>query len=269
MNDIKYQNFIKRKLICRNCGKPNHHIRDCYEPKTSFGIILYKFIDRKLKILLIKRRNTLGFVQFVRGQYNINNKEYIQKLVNVMTNEEIHLIKTLKFIDLWKYLWKLDNTEYSKTYAYTNSHNKYKKLKIGEVTILDILLSKRNTNYQEQEWGFPKGRKNKQETNMETSLREFTEETGISNENIKIVNKKFIENYISYDNLEYKNIYFLAKYTGNNYEFIVSNSNKQQFAEVSEIKFFEIKEACEIIRNYSKKKKEIVNHVKNYFNKNL
>ena len=100
---IKFNNF-RSKLICRNCGKPNHHIKDCYEPKTSFGIILYKFINRKLKILLIKRRNTLGFVQFVRGQYNIHKIDYLQKLFNVMTNEEIELIKNRSFRFLWNYL---------------------------------------------------------------------------------------------------------------------------------------------------------------------
>ena len=36
MEEIKYKNFIKRRMICRNCGKSNHHIKNCYEPKTSF-----------------------------------------------------------------------------------------------------------------------------------------------------------------------------------------------------------------------------------------
>jgi 8-oxo-dGTP pyrophosphatase MutT (NUDIX family) len=270
MEEIKYKNFIKRRMICRNCGKLNHHIKNCYEPKTSFGIILYKFIDRRLKILLIKRRNTIGFVQFIRGQYNINDKDYILKLINVMTNTEIDLIKNENFLYLWKYLWKIKTPGLTtKSYDYTNSLRKFNIIKNNTELNLKELLSKRKTFYEDQEWGFPKGRKNKQETNIETGIREFTEETGIPDTDIKIINKKFIENYISYDNLEYKNKYFLAKYTGDETIFSVSDNNKEQFTEVSEIKFFEISEAISIIRDYSIKKKTIVNLVETYITKYL
>jgi len=270
MEEIKYKNFIKRRMICRNCGKNNHHIKNCYEPKTSFGIILYKFIDRHLKILLIKRRNTIGFVQFVRGQYNINDKDYILKLINVMTDTEINIIKNSEFIDLWEYLWKIKSGGGNiKSYDYSNSSRKYYIIKNDRVLNLKELISKRKSTYKDQEWGFPKGRKNKQETNIETAVREFTEETGISRDSIKIINKKFIENYISYDNLEYKNIYFLAKYTGDESIFSVCDDNREQFTEVSEIKLFKINDAQNIIRDYSIKKKTIVKLVETYINKYL
>ena len=270
MEEIKYKHFVKRRLICRNCGKLNHHIKNCYEPKTSFGIILYKFIDRRLKLLLIKRRNTIGFVQFVRGQYNLNDKNYILKLLNVMTETEINIIKTSEFIDLWKYLWKIKSANaHTKSYDYNNSSKKFYTLKTDPELNLDEIISKRKSSYIEQEWGFPKGRKDKRETNIETAIREFGEETGIKEENIKIINKKFIENYISYDNLEYKNIYFLAKYTGDTNLFRVDDVNREQFTEVSEIKFFEIEESVNIIREYSKKKKLIVSLVEKYINKYL
>ena len=261
----------KNKLICRNCGKPNHHIRDCYEPKTSFGIILYKFIDRKLKILLIKRRNTLGFVQFVRGQYLVENISYIQKLFNVMTNVEIEIIKNKSFDFLWRYLWKeVNNNSHRASYDYSNSLMKYNKLIRSRVHNIDFFINNKFTNYEDQEWGFPKGRKNKSENNIETAIREFTEETGIPNDKIKLIKKKkFIENYVSYDNIEYKNIYFLAKYMGTDYEFCVSEDHREQYSEVSSINFFEVEQAYSIIRNYSIKKKKIVHLVNNYINKYL
>lgn len=249
----------KNKLICRNCGKPNHHIKDCFQPKTSFGIILYKFINRELKILLIKRRNTLGFVQFVRGQYNIKNCEYIQKLFNVMTNTEIELIKQKNFSLLWEYLWKDGGTgRHTRSYDYVRSESKFIDIYKSSVNNVEYFISNKFTNYEDQEWGFPKGRKNKNETNIQTALREFGEETGISPSKIKLKKKQFIENYISYDNVEYKNIYFLAKYLGDDFEFTVSPDHKEQFSEVSSIKFLEIFDAREIIRNYSVKKKELV-----------
>ena len=259
----------KNKLICRNCGKLNHHVRDCYEPKTSFGIILYKFIDRKLKILLIKRRNTLGFVQFVRGQYSVENISYIQKLFNVMSNTEIDIIKSESFNFLWSYLWKEANSR-RVSYDYSNSLIKYNKLIQSKVHNIDFFINNKFTNYEDQEWGFPKGRKNKCENNVETAIREFTEETGIPTGKIKLIKKKlFIENYVSYDDIEYKNIYFLAKYNGTEYDFSVSEDHKEQYSEVSSINFFEIEQAYNIIRDYSTKKKELVHLVNNYINKYL
>ena len=271
----KFNKFNKKKLVCRNCGKPNHHIKNCYEPKTSFGIILYKIINRKLNILLIKRRNTLGFVQFIRGQYSLNKPEYIQKLFNVMTNKEIKLIKTSSFKFLWNHLWKDDTPDVvPTTYDYITSLRKFNSLIEGTLIKdryinLTKFISDRVTNYIDQEWGFPKGRKNKKETNIETALREFTEETGIDSSKIKILNKKFIENYISYDDVEYKNIYFLAKYIGQDNIFNISDNIKEQFTEVSAVDFFDINIAYELIRDYSCKKKEIVKLVKNYINKFL
>ena len=187
-----------------------------------------------------------------------------------MTEEEIDILKKYEFVDLWKYLWKMNtNDENTNTYDYINSHKKFKIIKNDNSMNLDALISNRTANYKDQEWGFPKGRKNRRETNIETAVREFTEETGIPEENIKIINKKFIENYISYDNLEYKNIYFLAKYTGDENIFTVSDINREQFAEVSEIKFLDTDDAYNIIRNYSKKKRKIVKLVKIYINKYL
>ena len=82
--------MIKKKLfICQNCGKRNHHIKNCYEPKTSFGIILYRIENEELQLLLIRRKNTLGFVQFVRGQYKDKDYIYLQKLINVMTKIQL------------------------------------------------------------------------------------------------------------------------------------------------------------------------------------
>ena len=99
-------------------------------------------------------------------------------------------------------------------------------------------------------------------------MREFSEETGIDSKYIKIVNKKFIERYISYDDIEYKNVYFLAKYLGNQKIFSVSNK-KEQFIEVSDIRFFNSKDAIDAIRDYSLKKKTIIKLAKNYINKYL
>ena len=260
----------KKKLVCRNCGKLNHHIKNCFEPKTSFGVILYKYIDRKLNILLIRRRNTIGFVQFIRGQYKTDNIEYIQKLFNVMSDCEISLLSSQNFLSLWKYLWNLNpDLDFIPAYDYRISLKKFNSLlSLSMDGSLNKFIDNKICNFSEQEWGFPKGRKNKFESNSETAIREFTEETGIPATSIKLVNKKFIEHYISYDDVEYKNVYFLAKYTGESKIFEVS-SKQEQISEVSAIRFFSIVDATSIVRAYSKKKREVIKSVENYVNKYL
>ena len=48
--------------------------------------------------------------------------------------------------------------------------------------ILPQISHKINISYNYPEWGFPKGRKNENETNLDCAKREFIEETGLSND---------------------------------------------------------------------------------------
>ena len=91
--------------ICQNCGNKGHHIRNCINPITSLGIVLYKKSKEGLKYLLVRRKNTIGFVEFIRGKYAINDTSYLQELFNVMTENEIQLILEKDFSYLWEFLW--------------------------------------------------------------------------------------------------------------------------------------------------------------------
>ena len=46
----------------------------------SLGVILFKIQEGKVKYLLVQRRDTLGFVEFMRGKYNLENIDYICEL---------------------------------------------------------------------------------------------------------------------------------------------------------------------------------------------
>ena len=71
-------------LYCGNCGKIGHVYRKCLEPITSLGIIVFrKNTEDKFEYLMIRRRNTLGFVEFVRGKYNFTNYKYLYQIFSV------------------------------------------------------------------------------------------------------------------------------------------------------------------------------------------
>tara|TARA_B110000208_G_scaffold51501_1_gene67668 strand:- start:31935 stop:32789 length:855 start_codon:yes stop_codon:yes gene_type:complete len=275
---------MKKKYIyfCQNCGK-EHNIKICSEPKNSLGIILYKNtlepgashtpggVSKNIKFLMIKRKNTIGFVQFIRGQYLYSDIAYIQKLFNVMTNYEIELIQQKNFSELWEFLWMdkfYNNNHSSLKRKKKKSEQKFLKMVNGikhndETYTIGVFIERKKVFYEEQEWGFPKGRRNKYETNIDTALREFNEETNIPLNEIRINHAigEIIEEYKSYDNVIYKNIYYICEYLGSKKKFDINVHKREQFMEISDIRFMDKTQAIEKIRPYLIEKKKILNEI--------
>ena len=107
--DIAYKRLhykTSNPIFCTNCGEYKHSYRECIKPITSLGVILYRKDENSYKYLLLCRRNTIGFVQLVRGKYSFSDINYIQQIINVLTNNELEQIKTLDFGALWELLWQ-------------------------------------------------------------------------------------------------------------------------------------------------------------------
>ena len=75
-------------LYCNNCGKRGHTYNQCSKPITSTGIICITKEYNNVKFLTICRKDSLGYVEFLRGKYNVYDKNYIQNLINEMTLNE-------------------------------------------------------------------------------------------------------------------------------------------------------------------------------------
>ena len=118
-----------------------------------------------------------------------------------------------------------------------------------------ILLFQKKTSYEEQEWGFPKGRRNYNESNYEAAIREFSEETNIPSSDI-IADKglEFVEEYRSYDNIKYRNIYFATEYIGNG-KLTIDEFKPEQYTEISNILFLSIDDVINKFEPYDTKKK--------------
>ena len=122
--------MVKNTLYCGNCGKYGHVYRKCLAPIISYGIIIFKKIDNKLKYLLVQRKDTLGFVEFMRGKYNLENINYIIKLFKIMTLDERIEIISNDFDTIWNKLWmNQDNKQYHNEYE--TSKKKFNLLKNG------------------------------------------------------------------------------------------------------------------------------------------
>jgi 8-oxo-dGTP pyrophosphatase MutT (NUDIX family) len=93
---------------CNNCGKNGHSFHQCKSAIISYGIIVFRenpVKNNTREYLLIRRKDTLGFVDFMRGKYSIYNKEYILNMIKQMTNSEKHRLLNDSFSKLWEDLW--------------------------------------------------------------------------------------------------------------------------------------------------------------------
>jgi 8-oxo-dGTP pyrophosphatase MutT (NUDIX family) len=273
-NNRRYYRNPRGPLICQNCGEKGHHFKECRAPKSSLGIICYQKNRDNLKYLMICRRNTIGYVQFIRGQYINSDISYIQKLFDVMTDQEISYIKEKDFDFLWEYLW-LDNFYNKVTDKIRkdkdHAHTKFNYLKTGfnednKLINIQYFIDNKKEYYNVPEWGFPKGRRNNNESNFTAAKREFCEETGINEHDIFLSTSSptFIEEYKSYDNITYRNTYYLAEFLGDSDKINIESSNKEQYTEVSDLGFYDYNKCLDMIRNYSDKKKIVLSEVNSF-----
>lgn len=91
------------KTFCNNCTKQGHQSHHCKMPILSNGFIVYK--TNPLRYLTICRKDSLGYVDFIRGKYSLYNKNYILNMMTQMTESEKNKLRTLTFDAIWKDLW--------------------------------------------------------------------------------------------------------------------------------------------------------------------
>ncbi len=74
----------KQYNFCNNCGKNGHMFHHCKQPITSIGIIAFRYNKGVVEYLMIRRKDSLGFVDFMRGKYPLHNKNYLMNIINEM-----------------------------------------------------------------------------------------------------------------------------------------------------------------------------------------
>ncbi len=270
-------------------------MKKCDEPITSLGIISVKFdnmlihnnsfkkflsskyleidnynfshidnIDKldifkkNIKFLMIQRKHSLSYIEFLRGKYSLDKMDHVQKLFRNMAPEEIKLISNLNFDNLWDSLWRKTSKSKAFQKEYKNSKDLFGKLiLLGELT----KLLKIEPKYSSPEWGFPKGRRNLFEKNLDCAIREFEEETTISSDKLNILNKIncVTEEYTGTNSLNYRHIYYLSYVDSDS----ISNQTIEDVSnyEVGKVGWFSWEEATELIRDYYTEKIKVVNQI--------
>jgi 8-oxo-dGTP pyrophosphatase MutT (NUDIX family) len=279
---------LKQPIYCANCGGVGHIYKNCNHPITSYGVIccrVYREKETSMPIpqyLMVQRKDSLSYVEFIRGKYSIEKRSYIMKLVSNMTDAERNALRTESFDVLWRDLWQADECKaYQREYA--EAKNKFELIRRGYIISndssqvyfnIDHIINNTVSCLEEAEWGFPKGRRNINEHDFACAVREFKEETGIHPKSIRVLRnqKPFEEVFSGSNKIRYKHIYYLAiSFTNNSicHNNLFNPNNKVQSREIKDVKWFTYDQAQLKIRCYNVERKELFRRVHQVIGKNL
>lgn len=232
-----------------------------------------------IEILSIKKRFTYCYFSFIHGFYgnkNIRNDyrnfAYIKYLFDNMSFQEKLTILSMNYGNMWWHIWlnnpekgigmfdnisnkilmaekniNLQNEADGKNYIaqsvndykiYFKKKNKFEKkfLHDGGRRLHEIINNSKNCD---SIWEIPKGAKNSKETDLDTAIREFAEETLIAAENYSLLYhaKPVILTYKD-NGVIYKHIYFLAElneYGYANKQVMNPKLNFKSYSQLSEV----------------------------------
>ncbi len=218
----------QRVQYCTNCGYSGHLFRDCSSPVTSYGVIAVRFMDtsyqsqlfsrantihpvshqHQLQFLLIKRRDSIAFLEFMRGKYNPSDEAYIGVLLRNMTISEQDRLLQFTFDELWNTMWGVISNVRSHKNNYESSEKKYQQIRVD----LPRYIQENRSQWTEPEWGFPKGRRNPHEHDMQCAMREFQEETGLKRSDFTVISNThcITETFFGSNQVHYCHKYYLA-----------------------------------------------------------
>lgn len=211
--------YHNKVSFCNNCGLNGHSFHKCLDPITSLGIITFRRnpTTNDIEYLFIRRKDSLGFVDLIRGKYNMKNLIYLQNIIDEMTIKEKEMILTKTFKELWLYMWNYREDTIRYKNEMEHSARKFEILKKGiyfndTLVTLEDMVQRSPTKWVDPEWGFPKGRRNYKETDLSTSYREFQEETGLNPRELKLIKNiiPFEEIFTGSNFKSYRSRYFLC-----------------------------------------------------------
>jgi 8-oxo-dGTP pyrophosphatase MutT (NUDIX family) len=220
---------------------------------------IHKFskYNELVSFMLVNRKHSLNYIDFIRGKYNIDDLNGINKMCSYMSLNEINLIKNGDFNNLWKNLWQKNS--YKKKYLEEMNLSKIKFSHLKNQGILNNI----KTEYLSTEWEIPKGRKNINETNLQCAIREFNEETTLTLDDYNIISclDPIHDLFTGTNNKEYKHIFYTSILTQNNNNTQSVINNTQSNNEIEEVKWYKWSDLNNIIRPYNSSKINILTNI--------
>lgn len=231
----------------------------------SYGIILVRNIknDKSPEFLLVCRKSTYCYVDYLLGKYSENDMEYFNFMIENMTIEERNKILHNDYSELWNDLYSSTRPANGSFYGYV--YAKFLRM-LSIFKKQHYLLPKM---YVSPEWGFPKGRPNFKEDPYDCAVRELYEETRISPLMYTIESSilPFEEKYVGTNGIGYRNVFFVA-FPKEGCDGFIDETNNAQTREIGSIKWKTYEETMRCFRCLETSKKcileKIYESIRNY-----
>lgn len=187
--------------------------------KHSYGIACcrYNLVAKRMEILMVKKRYTFYFLEFIMGHYSPNDDVRLLYLFNRMSIDEKIVAESMDFDRMWYHIWREVPTIESDSYPWFCRCRRKFTLNFVAVSLdtsrlagdlrLKQLLSQSTS--QDCMWEIPKGKRNPNETELECAIRETAEETGVASSQYRLIGEH-IEMQYSNEKVSYANKYFVA-----------------------------------------------------------
>jgi 8-oxo-dGTP pyrophosphatase MutT (NUDIX family) len=180
--------------------------------KKSYGVACcrYNTMTRKMEILMVKKRYTFYYVEFILGHYTNADDIKLPYLFNRMSNEEKLDIESCCFERMWARVWREVPTNQDVMYAkYIKCKRKFDNCFTGSCSVAISELLSASTS-QDPMWEIPKGRKDANETELGCAIRELREETELSDNSYYIIPGQTIEMRFTNRKAQYISKFFIA-----------------------------------------------------------
>lgn len=255
-------------MFCYNCHKPRHVASNCPHPVQSYGIICVRTNNGIIEYLMVERRFSYAFVDFICGFYNIFDYEFIQSLFDRMTLFERCLIHEHKFQSLWNRFWTHHRLCYRKKSFWKQFYKagiKFNVLQNGFVHdekyyCTQLFLDHSSLNFKRPEWYFPKGKKlHCGENPKDCAIREFSEETSLLPDSIELmpnVDPVTETHKAGALGRTFISRFFIARCMIKNIKFDITEN-----PETNDAQWFTMDECLKMFRDYETEKKQLMLNV--------
>jgi 8-oxo-dGTP pyrophosphatase MutT (NUDIX family) len=216
-------------------------------------------VKNSMLFLLVSRKYSLGYLEFMRGRYDIEDFESISHLFKQMTDMEIYKIFSSEFASLWFEIWKR-RTISKQAEEYDNSKHKFNTIMFGPMR---VSLHNLRPSFPTAEWGFPKGRRNHNESEIKCAVRECCEETTLYDSEMNILRQisPLVEDMTGTNNVNYHHEYYISITDESHHLSLEYTYLREQFAEIDQIAWLRYDRITNVIRPYHVEKINIIKNL--------
>ena len=276
-----------------------------YSPTYGIALCRYNISNNKQsEILMIKKRYTYHYFNFIFGKYKKNDDKYLQYLFDNMTFSEKIEILSKNFSKMWYKIFLIDHDydyniitmfhndnamKHYNTKLYYKKKAKFENMFSGNFNKLQNFIN--NSTNAETPWEIPKGhmfnynkttfKKLKEpniiELELDCAKREFEEETCINIKEYNILWQNNAINIVHFDDsIKFTTNYYLA-YLKNNSTWLpkVKFNSYDQIIEIEQIKWVSLADInllglnenykSILIKTFKTIIKQFKSHVKSYY----